>query len=113
MSSPSIPVLTNLLGGLLTQLPVLLVWVVGILLAVTRWGRHPRVSALLVAGLAIYVGMTLLAAGLNATVPWFASTRPAAYVGLLLGIVSVGRSFIGAVAWGLVLAAVFADRSER
>ena len=112
MSFPGIPVLANLFGGLPTQLPVLLVWAVGIVLAVAHWRRHPRVSALLVAGLAIYMVATLLVAFLNATTPWFAARRPTAHVGLLLGIASVGRSFIGAVAWGLALAAVFVDRNE-
>ena len=113
MSSLGIPTLSNLLGGLLTQLPVLAVLLVGVLLAVTRWSRHPRASALLLAGLAIQLVMGLLGLGLSAVLPWLVGSIPGARVGVILQLVTIVRSLISAVGWGLVLAAVFADRGER
>ncbi len=113
MISLGTPVLSSLLGGLLAQLPVLAVLLVGLLLVIMRWGRHPRASALLVAGLAIHLVVGLLALGLNAMLPWLAGSIPGARVGVILQLVTVVRSLISAVGWGLVLAAVFADRGER
>lgn len=113
MGSLGTPVLSNILGGLLSQLPVLAVLLVGVLLAVTRWSRHPRASALLLAGLGVQLILGLLGVGLNALVPWLAAMRSGARIALLLGAYNVVRSLISAVGWGLVIAAVFAERNDR
>ena len=111
MSSLGSTTLSNLLGGLLAQAPMV-VWVVGLLLAITRWSRHPRASALLAAGLALHIGLGLLGIGFNVALPWLLGSFPGGRAGYIVTIVTAIRALIGAVAWGLVLAAVFANRSE-
>lgn len=109
MSSLGSTTLSNLLGGLLAQAPMV-VWVVGLLLAITRWSRHPRASALLVAGLAIHIGLGLFGIALNVALPWLLGSFPGGRAGSILTIATAIRALIGAVAWGLVLAGALADR---
>ncbi len=40
------------LSGLCWQTPLVIVWIAGIVLAISRWQRHPRVSAAVVIGIA-------------------------------------------------------------
>ena len=104
--------LSNIVTSLLTQAPVLLVMLIGLVLALTRWRRHPRASAFLAAGIAILFLGVLFGAMLNGALPWLASRTGGSRLGALVGAVSLVRSFVTAGAWGLVLAAVFADRAK-
>ncbi|HHX45701.1 MAG TPA: hypothetical protein GX714_17230 [Chloroflexi bacterium] len=112
MSSMDMPALSTLIAGLLTQVAMLAVWAVGLLLAVIRWRRHPRASALLVAGLVVHLFLSVVGIGLNVALPWLVHSGSGARVGVILQIVTVVRSLIGAVGWGLVLAGAFADRGR-
>ena len=112
MRLPGTPVLSILLGSLLTRLPLLLVWLIGIFVAVTRWDRHPRASLLVTVGLAIQLVLGLLDVGFNALVPSLAEARIAVPLAVVYGAYSAVRSLISAAGWGLVLAAVFVDRSK-
>ena len=48
----------DLLRDLLKLTPILVVWTVGLLLALLRWRRHPRVSALVAAACGLSIMTT-------------------------------------------------------
>jgi hypothetical protein len=51
----------QLINPLLYRLPLFLLWCIGIVIAVLRWKRHPRVSSFAVVGLLILLVSTFLA----------------------------------------------------
>ncbi len=57
------------LGSLLVQLPLYITWLVGIVLAIVWWKRHPRVSLLTVIGLAAMLLLTILFSIANLWLP--------------------------------------------
>ena len=90
----------GLLAAILTQLPVYLVWLVGIILALVGWKKHPSVSLVALIGfvilflLALFTQLTTVRHGVN----W-------SQVG-----VAFLEALVRAGAWGLVLAAMFGWR---
>ena len=95
-------VLVQVLSALIIQSPVLLVMVVGAVVAIARWRRHPRVSALVLAAVLI-AALTLLTgpiiSGVLCTV-----------IGWRVLTCELVTATPYAVAWGLLLAAVFGWR---
>lgn len=102
-------------GAYLVQAPIVLVWLVGIGLAVAHWQRHPRVSLLVVSAIVLSLLTVLIGTPLNLWLPL--ATRNFGWstgqLGVVLLLTNVVRSLIAAVAWGLMIAAVFAWRGER
>jgi len=90
----------GLLAAILTQLPVYLVWLVGVILALVGWKKHPSVSLVALIGfvilvlLALFTQITTVRHGVN----W--SQAGIAFL----------EALIRAGAWGLVLAAIFGWR---
>jgi hypothetical protein len=99
--------------AILAQIPVLIVWLVGIVLAVARWSRHPRVSLIAVIGLAILAVQAVLS---SFVFPWLqvALMRSMAFprMGLLATVAQAFGALVRALGWGLVLAAVFLGRES-
>jgi hypothetical protein len=95
----------------LPQLPLLTVWLVGMLVAFLNLRRHPRVSALVLIALFLLIGQSVFG-----TLIIYMSTRPTApglsiaEVGSFMTAVSVVRAGLSAVAWGLILVALFSGR---
>ena len=103
------------LGGYLVQSPLVLVWLVGLGLAITSWRLHPPVSLLATSAFIVAFVTLLLGTALNRWLPlmvqaggWSVSQLSVAF--LVSGVV---QSLANAIAWGLMLAAVFARRGER
>jgi len=91
---------SGLIVALLTQTPLYIVWLVGVILAIVVWKKHPSVS--LVALIAFVVLFLLeLVSLIIAARNGLNGSRP--------GIAFV-EALIRAGAWGLVLAAVFGWR---
>ena len=99
---------------LMTQLPVILVWIVGVILALFYRKRYPKISLMALAAIVIvfvnsaagailnlYLALTLQARGWSANQTSLVSTA-----GVIV------QSLIAAVAWGLVLAAIFGERNK-
>jgi hypothetical protein len=91
---------SGLFVAILTQTPVYLVWLIGMVLALVGWKKHPAVSLV---SLIAFVVLSLLALVTQLTtahhgVNWTQT-----------GIAFV-EALVRAVAWGLVLAAVFGWR---
>ena len=102
----------TMLGSLLLQSPILLVWLAGFILALVDWRRHPRRSLFTVIALAIFLIETLVDTYLNMWLPLLLSERnlEAAQISQLFLIKGMLTSIIGAVAWGLIVAAIFSGR---
>jgi hypothetical protein len=98
----------------LVQIPVLLVWLVGVVLALVYWRRHPMVSTLVLTALGLLFITALFGASLNWWLPLIhARGVPAARFGLIIGIISIIRAMINATAFALLLAAIFGWRSVQ
>ncbi|MEJ2710449.1 MAG: hypothetical protein P8074_22750 [Anaerolineales bacterium] len=99
-----------LLSTYLIQIPVFLVWLVGLAIAVIRWRRHPRVSLLVTSGLLLFFLRAL-------TVPlfrlWIQQRAAETFqVGIQFSALNLGSALVGALAWVLILAAVFSQRRQ-
>ncbi len=96
---------TDVLSSAVTTLPALIIEVVGIVLAVLRWQRHPLASLLFVCGAAVRVMATVGYAVLPRLLMGTGSGMMLPLLGAL--------GLVGNVGLALAVAAVFADRPER
>jgi hypothetical protein len=109
------PLLPYVFGQFLTWLPLYLLWLLGIILALVRWRRHPTVSIL--AGLA-FVILILNAMASTITIAWLpgylqtGQNYSAEQVATILAGVLVCFNSISALAWALILVAIFAERNR-
>jgi hypothetical protein len=99
-----------LLSTYLVQMPVFLVWLVALAFAVIRWRRHPRVSLLATSGLLLFFLRAL-------TVPlirlWIQQRAAETFqVGIQFSALNLGSALVGALAWILILVAVFSGRKQ-
>jgi hypothetical protein len=108
-------VLIPTLTAIAVTIPMIIVWVIGIVLALSRWRRHPRVSQLMLTALALMIGATVVIRALYAWLPiamrnrgWSMSEYGA--FSTAIGIVS---TLINAAAWALVISAAFGWRDRR
>ena len=107
--------MTPFLHNMLVQLPHIIVEAVGILLALVWWRRHPGVSLAFVLSVSVLILTNMVGAFLFAWLPTYLRdeqgwTAPA--TSHILTIINVGRSSAAAVAWILLLYAVFGGRSS-
>jgi hypothetical protein len=103
---------------LLTNLPyfpVYLAWLVGAILALVRWHRHPRVSLVMLIATALFIlGMLLQVVSFAwvmnqiSTGGWSASEA-----GYILGTVAIIHSLLNTAAYTLLLVAVFGWRGSQ
>lgn len=104
-----------LLSVLVSQLPLLLVWGVGVVLAITSWRRHRAVSALVLIVIAGSVLQSVLNVYLNMYLPSWLLARDARFAEAAL--IPMVRNFINAALdalwWGLLLAAIFGWRNTH
>lgn len=112
MSSSSSTALGYALAMILPQLPTLLVWLVGLVLALVYWKRHPHASGRLVTGLVILAIVALLGTAQNAAMPWLAQRYGASSIALVSGVSGIVRGVIAAVGWAFMVSAVFGDRPK-
>ena len=103
--------LSNVIFPLLYRLPLFVLWLVGIVFAVIRIKRHPRVSiaaiiGFLVLGFSLFLGI-ILPVLMNQLFGNFSSNRI-----LIDAIIFIQRllPFLDAGAWILILLAIFSGR---
>jgi hypothetical protein len=98
--------------SLARSLPFVAVCGVGLMLAIVRWQRHPRVSLLATCGFAILGAVSLVSSFFYALVPSLLSEGLGGEsdVGTAMAVYSVIATLINAVAWSLVVWALFVDR---
>jgi hypothetical protein len=99
-----------LLSNYVVQIPILLVWIVGLVIAVIRWERYPRASLFATVALVIFIGRLLV----NPLSRWWIQTSGAnvTQIGARFAVLNVISSLVGALAWALLLAGFFAGRGK-
>lgn len=107
----SSPLASHLIS-LVSAVPLLAVWIVGIVVALARWWKHPSVSALL-AGALLALLVLSLTMRLGSFLIIQSSQQPGQSpqtTGLYLGILAIAGSLIRTGAWAAVLVALFGWR---
>jgi hypothetical protein len=111
--------LFNLLQSYLEQLPSFLALIAGIVFAITRWKRQPKVAMVVVIALAFLLLAQVIFTIVYVVVPSWAIRSSEGYenirivierIYLLLGLLSNGAAAIG---FGLLLAAIFMRRTAE
>ncbi len=102
------------LGVYLIQLPIFIVWLIGLMLAIINLRRYPRVSLLTFLALIIFIILALVSPIISGWLPLLlharfgAPFRQEAAIGALIGLI---ESAIRAIAWLLLFIAIFSWRS--
>jgi hypothetical protein len=103
-----------LFTNLATAAPLFIVWAIGIVLALSRWRRHPRVSQFAIIAFAVMIVATVITRIIYILLPvmmrnayWAASEFGTIYTAI--GIVS---TLVETVASGLLLWAIFGWREQ-
>ncbi len=107
--------LSTLFSILLLRTPLFLLWLVGIVLAVLRFGRHPRVSISVILGLFILFISLLIALvvpSLYSQVIREISGAQMSTVFTLLVWLQRAPLFLDFIGWLLILFGIFADRKS-
>ena len=108
------PRLSALLFTQITHLPLLLVYVAGILLSIVRWSVHPRVSILSLAAFAALL-MSLIAK--MGFMLWLLSGQEAglamAQRGMALQWINLSMALLEFVGWVLLMIALFGWRRAQ
>jgi len=111
--------MTQILGTLTSYLSqyffIALVWLVGAILAIVSWQKHPRVSRLTLIAIAIFLVESLVGTYANLYVPLMLRDRgwTNGQLSLYYPFLAIVFSLIEAVAWGFILAAIFSRRDEK
>jgi hypothetical protein len=102
----------SLLPQYLAQVPVYLVWLVGIVLAIVHWRRYPQPSLLTLIALVILFLRGLISTFLNTWLPLALHSQGWSVQGTSTFLLAhhIVSTLVAAVAYGLLLAAVFGWR---
>jgi hypothetical protein len=104
------PTLMILLG----QVPVLLAYLLGIILALVMWRRYPRPALLTLMGVSLLLLVSVVTPFLSMSLTFRRAGDGGGHerIGFLLSAISLGSSLLRAAGVGLLLAAVFIGRSR-
>ena len=104
------PVFAAVLFG---QAPTFLAWIVGLVVAVTRWSRHPQVSLATVVAIGLAIVLTATGTMLSVWLPFHmrAEGRSIGEVGQATAVIALTLSTLQAGNWVLVFVAIFGWRS--
>lgn len=103
-------VLSAMMRPLVRQSPVFLVSLLGAVIAIARWPRHPGVSALVISAVSISTLTSLTCAFISAVSLQVMATWEPAIVMWVYEVIWFCSFVMYAVAWGLMLAAAFCWR---
>jgi hypothetical protein len=112
-TNPASEFFLRLWTQLLPQLPLYLVWLIGLFLALVRWRRHPMPSLLATIAFVLFLVGAMVGTLLFA---WVLSQQHdaawrAEVVGWMISLIALGRTAVSTVAWVLLLIALFGWRS--
>lgn len=100
-------------GSLAVRIPVFGVWIVGLVLALSRPDLSSRVRSLFVAAMGILLIDNLVGTGVSIALPRYLMSEGGerASISVAMSAWGVFSNLIAAVAWVMILMAVFADRA--
>ncbi len=103
------PILRNAFTQLLTTLPLMIAWLVGVILAIIGWKKHPRNSLLTVLALVVLGIIHILTVFFNNSFYYIASMNGMDYmlVRTIQIVVQVLFSLVNAGGWVMLLVALF------
>ena len=103
--------LEQLLYLFIPEMLLLAIWIFGIIFALATWKHHPLISALVLVAMVLFIGQAVLG-----TVGWYWMMRQQANVPApdelrkYLMNMSLVRSALQTIGWGIVLFAAFSGR---
>lgn len=103
-----------LLGALLPQIPLYLAYLVGSTIALMRWSRHPRASLYLLISIFVSFITQIIVTAVQVWLPYYLitlNTDSRSYAYYFYGL-SVIANLIHALTFGLLLLAVFSERTS-
>jgi hypothetical protein len=100
------------LGAFVSQLPVLAAWLAGIGLALFHWRRNPRVALLALMAFILLLTLQLVGGYLNTQLPTLLGGVAGGNPGLALALGACGQNVAAAVAWALILVALFGEQRK-
>lgn len=101
----------QMIGSFLGVFPLAIAMIVGLALAVTRHGKHPRVSLFAAIGFAIGLLMVVASVAFNLWIQRSANDGSSmASFGTLMTGYNVVHTLLSAASWAFLVAAVFIDR---
>jgi hypothetical protein len=105
----------NYIISLATQLPLIIVYFIGLIVAFIGRQKHPRASWFAIFGCAILLGNLLLMTGVQLWLPnfWLSKMHSAWSVRSLIYAIGILRSVIGAGGVALLLMAAFGRRTAN
>jgi hypothetical protein len=100
------------LGSLIARLPLFIVWIVAVVLAVSRWEKHRTVSILVLIAVVVELVLAVVGTAASVMLPRWMMERGLEHIRVAsaMSLVGAGQSAISAVCWGLVIAAAFMKR---
>lgn len=109
------PMIKAVLASYAVQLPVILAWVAGLVIALVRWKTHPKVSMLAFIAFAVLLLQLLIDTYLNVWMPrWFVETRhlSSSEVGNFMSVKGIVSNVVRTAMWVLVITALFGWRAK-
>jgi multisubunit Na+/H+ antiporter MnhC subunit len=108
-------VLIPTLSAIAISTPVIIVWVIGIILALSRWRRHPRVSQFALIACAVMIINLVVGRFLTIGLPITMRDRgwTMSQIGPIFAAIGIITALISAAAWTLVICAIFGWRDQR
>lgn len=103
-----------ILFNYLFQVPMYLVCLVGIIIALVRWKKHPRVSLFALLGLGLWLLVSLVFTAVSAWMPFWMQSQeiPISQYSLINGVANILRTLLGTGSFILLLIAIFGWRGE-
>src|SRR5262245_12280759 len=100
--------------SLTTLIPVVIVWLVGVILAISRWRSHPQVSLFVTIAFVVMMGASVVIRITSMWAPMIMRERgwSLSEVGTILTSINIAYALINASAWALVLCATFGWRAH-
>ena len=95
------------------QAPLLVIWLVGMLLALLWWQRAPKVAAVTCVACALFLVDTLIGTLIVVALPGMLIERgqSTSQVAVAFTVIGICRALLHAVLWSAVLFAIFSGRS--
>jgi hypothetical protein len=118
MSNNNYVALTQILQSYAIMVPLILIHAAGVVVAIKRWNRHPKISRFALAGFGIPLFLNLvmpvISGLITASMIGSGYSSPYThYYGILISVVHSTSAVFAAVGYFLLILAVFSERQQR